>query len=151
MNVSVCRTAGLALAVVGALSCARSRCDEATGTCAGSATTVVALGEDVVLTPGRLVEVGTSGARLSFEAVTTDSRCPTDVQCVWAGNATARVRVWGDAGMPRTVELNSSVEPKQIPVDGYLLRFVALTPDPVSTTRIEPAKYRLTVRLERAN
>lgn len=117
--------------------------------CAGPATSVVALGQDVILAPGKVVEIETSGARLSFESVTNDSRCPSDVQCVWAGNATARVRVWGGTGAPRTVELNTTVEPKQAEVDGYVLRLVALTPGPVSTTKINQADYRLTVRVER--
>lgn len=144
------RTLGIAAILAAALSCARSTsCDGTTVACAGSEGREVALGQDVVLTPGQLVHVGTAGARLSFAAVPADSRCATDVVCVWAGNATVRVRVWGDSGAPRVVELNSSVEPRQVQVDGYTLRFVALTPDPVSTTSIAPGSYRLTVRLER--
>lgn len=141
---------GIAAVLVATLSCAQStRCDVATDACAGSEARDVALGQDVVLTPGQLVHVGTTGARLSFLTVAADSRCAKDVQCVWAGNATARMRVWGDSGVPRVVELNSTVEPRQIQVDGYTLRFVALTPDPVSTTSIAQGSYRLTVRLER--
>jgi len=148
---SPCWKAVLALTIVGVLSCAQStRCDETTGACAGSAASVVAVGDDVVLTPGKTVQVGTDGVRLSFESISSDSRCPTDVQCVWAGNAAARVRVWVGTSA-RLVDINSMVDPKQAQVDGYLLRFVALTPDPVSTTKIDPAAYRLTVRVERAN
>lgn len=130
------RTIVFVLAAAGALSCA-------------AASVVAAVGEDVVLTPGKSVRIGTSGARLSFDTVTADSRCATDVQCVWAGNAAVRVRVWGDTGAPRTVELNSTVAPKEALIDGYVLRFVALAPAPVSTASIKPADYRLTVRLER--
>lgn len=144
------QTLGIAAALIATLSCARTtRCDSATGACAATAPRTAALGQDVELAPGKVVDVGTSGIRISLESIAADSRCPTDVQCVWEGNATARVLVLADARVPRTVDLNSSVDPKQILVEGYLLRFVALAPAPVSTTSISQGSYRLTVRLER--
>jgi hypothetical protein len=144
------RTFGIAAALIAALSCTQTtRCDSASGDCVAVPTGTASLGQDIELAPGRIIEVGTSGARISLEAISNDSRCPTDVQCVWEGNATARVSVLGDSRVTRTVELNSSVEPKQVQVDGYVLRFVALAPAPVSTARIPPSSYRLTVRMER--
>jgi hypothetical protein len=138
------------IAVLG-ISCARStRCDEATGAC-GTPAASVALGADVVLTPGRIVEVAGSPIRLVFDSTAADSRCASDVQCVWAGNAAARVRVWADRGAAMSVELNTMLEPKQAAVNGYLLRLVALSPNPVSTSRIEQKDYRLTVRVDKTN
>ena len=65
----------IALTAVSVLSCAQStRCDEATGACAGggSAVSVVAVGDDFVLTPGKKVQVGTDGLRLSFQSISSD-------------------------------------------------------------------------------
>jgi hypothetical protein len=133
-----------------ALACARSTaCDPATSTCAPAAESVVRVDEDVVLIPGRVVRVEESQVRLSFERVVSDSRCPRDVTCVWAGNAAARIRAWSDSDTARTIDLNSTLEPKSARLDGYSVRLVAVAPDPVSTTRIEPTAYRLTIRIER--
>jgi hypothetical protein len=133
------------------LGCARSTaCDPATVACGPEAESVVRVDEDVVLIPGRIVRIEDSQVQLSFERVVSDSRCPRDVVCVWAGNAAARIRVWSDTATARTIDVNSTVEPKSARIDGYVLRLVAVAPDPVSTTRIEPTAYRLTIRIERS-
>jgi hypothetical protein len=45
------------------------------------------------------------GDRLRYVAVTADSRCPPDVRCVWAGEATVAFDVVPAGGMPRRIEL----------------------------------------------
>src|SRR5688500_12703157 len=109
----------------------------------------VGLGEDIVLVPGRLVVIEHSDTRFSFDGVTSDSRCPRDVQCVSAGNATPRLRVSIQGDSDRVVELNTAFEPTDARVGSYLLRLTALTPDPVPTRAITQSEYRLRVRLER--
>ena len=122
-----------------ALACARST----------PPTTVVGLDQDVVLTPGNVVAIANSDVRLSFDRVSADSRCPTDVVCVWAGNATAHIRVTNNGEVPREFAINSTTAPRDAAFDGFQLKFVSLSPVPVSTVRIDPKDYRLTVRLER--
>lgn len=122
-----------------ALACARS----------SPPTTVVAVDQDVVLAPGQLVEVANSRVRLTFERVSNDSRCPSDVVCVWAGNATAHIRVTNNGDLPREFALNSTTAPREATFDGFVAKFVSLAPAPVSTTSIDPKDYRLTIRLER--
>ena len=119
--------------------------------CARSAppTTIIPLDQDVVLAPATPVAVPSSNLRLSFERVSADSRCPADAVCVWAGNATVQVRVTDNGQLPREFSLNSTTAPTSVSFDGYVLRFVALNPPPVSTTPIDPKNYRLTIRLER--
>ncbi|MGH7680245.1 MAG: hypothetical protein ACRENU_17370 [Gemmatimonadaceae bacterium] len=119
--------------------------------CARSAppTTIIPLDQDVVLAPATPVAVPSSNLRLSFERVSADSRCPADAVCVWAGNATVQVRVTDNGQLPREFSLNSTTAPTSVSFDGYVLRFVALSPTPVSTTPIDPKDYRLTIRLER--
>jgi hypothetical protein len=122
-----------------ALACARST----------PPTTVVGVDQDVVLTPRNVVAIANSDLRLSFERVSADSRCPSDVVCVWAGNATAHIRVTNDGQVPREFAINSTTAPMDASFDGFHLKFVSLTPVPVSTAQIDPKAYRLTVRLER--
>ena len=102
-----------------------------------------------MLVPGQTVAVEGTSVRLTFERVVSDSRCARDVVCVWAGNAQARVRVMTEGDTARTLDLNSTVDPKIGEFDGYKLSFVSITPEPVSTAKIDPSAYRLTVKLER--
>ena len=133
------------------VACARSTaCDPATAECGSVATTTVNLGQDIVLAPGQTVAVEGTSVRIAFDHIVADSRCPRDVVCVWAGNAQARVRILTEGDTARTLDINSTVEPKLGQFDGYTLRFVSLTPEPVSTAKIDSATSRLTVRLERS-
>jgi hypothetical protein len=140
------RTFSFAL-VIGVHACAPATCDPATATCADPAAKVVSVGEEFVLAPGQRVTIGESGLNIEFERVTSDSRCPRDVQCVWAGNAAIRIQVVEQMSEPRLVELDTYGERQKAQLGKYELQVVSLTPDPVSTERIEPRQYRLTLRL----
>lgn len=48
---------------------------------------------------------------------------------------------------PRIIELETYGERQKARLARYELQVVSLTPDPVSTIRIEPRQYRLTLRL----
>ncbi|MEX2154755.1 MAG: hypothetical protein WD825_15545 [Gemmatimonadaceae bacterium] len=140
------RTFSIAL-VIGVYACARVKCDPVTATCAESAAKVVSVGDEFVLAPGQRVTISDSDLSLEFERVTSDSRCPKDVQCVWAGNAAIRLKVVEQMSEPRLVELDTYGDRQKAQLGMFELQVVALTPDPVSTERIEPRQYRLTLRL----
>lgn len=69
-----------------------------------------------------------------FDAVTEDSRCPPDVECVWAGRAHVRLVVGGER-----VELSvpgygpNDTVPSEVTRGGLTVRAVALTPKAPST------------------
>jgi len=140
------RTFSFAL-LMGVYACAPAKCDPTTATCAEPAPRVVPVGEDFVLAPGQRVTIGESGLTIEFERVTSDSRCPKDVQCVWAGNAAIRIQVVEQMSEPRLVELDTYGDRQKAQLGEFDLQVVALGPDPVSTERIEPQQYRLTLRL----
>jgi hypothetical protein len=75
-----------------------------------------------------------------FDAVGEDSRCPTDVQCVWAGNGRISLAVQG-AGASRNVSLNTTLDPHSADVAGYRITLDSLAPAPVSTRTIEAKDY----------
>jgi hypothetical protein len=49
------------------------------------------------MTKGMTADIG-PGATLSFERIVSDSRCPKDVQCIWAGEVTIAMRLKSSAG-----------------------------------------------------
>jgi hypothetical protein len=103
----------------------------------------------VTIAEGRSVEV--SGTIIGFDGVTSDSRCASDVVCVWAGNAELRITI-GPAvghGPVRLLTLNTNLEPRTSEeVHGFILAVVDLQPVPVSTGKTKD--YRVTVRISRA-
>lgn len=42
---------------------------------------------------------------VTFKGISEDSRCPKDVNCIWAGVAVAQVEVMGTATRPMTLEI----------------------------------------------
>ncbi len=70
--------------------------------------------------------------------VLDDSRCPTDVQCIWAGTVKVRATVTtpGSTG-EETMEIGHPVEK-----DGYTITFTELTPAPHSGETIPSSSYR---------
>lgn len=70
-------------------------------------------------------------------SVIEDSRCPIDVQCIWAGRVILHVRVSGH----QTLDLTLG-EPQQV-ADGALT-LVSVMPDRVARVNqeIDPADYR---------
>lgn len=52
-----------------------------------------AFDQPFTLAPGDSVVVGAEHVRVAFDRVTADSRCPRDVQCIWAGEATVLARI----------------------------------------------------------
>lgn len=115
----------------------------------GELASSVEVGEAFRLAPGQRVRVGDDGLVVGFRGVREDSRCPVDVECVWAGNAEVALTVAIGRAGPRTVMLHTDAEPGAIGIGRLVLRLVGLAPDPVSTSRIDPGAYVATVVVER--
>jgi hypothetical protein len=96
-----------------------------------------------------------NGGRITFANVVNESRCPTGVQCVWAGTVTARFRLVPSSGASAVDVL--AVLPggigkddvgNQLPVDtlGVRLTLAEVTPYPIAGK--EPGRRRALVRVE---
>lgn len=85
--------------------------------------------------------------RITFRAVSEDSRCPRVVTCVWRGNGQVQldVRVGGSL---QTLVLNTTTEPRQAPVRSHRLQLDALAPEPEASHPIPPGDYVATFTLQ---
>lgn len=110
----------------------------------------VPLGTDFTLAPGESAAVNGESLQLTFVKVTGDSRCPANVQCVWAGSAVIAVRTASSVGT-RELPLETLLARDTATVDGFLVRLVSVTPAPLTTDPIPPASYRATLRITRKN
>lgn len=88
-------------------------------------------------------------AQITFEGVSGDSRCPADVQCVWAGDAAVALEVGPAAGdgPAYQITLHTGVEPRAAEVLGLRITLLELAPTPVAGVPIGPEEYRATLRV----
>lgn len=77
---------------------------------------------------------------IKFVAV-EDSRCPQDVNCVWAGNAKVTVKITNRRGESKIFDLNTNLDAKSVKFDGYEIKLGNVTPYPRSNVRINPSGY----------
>lgn len=85
---------------------------------------------------------------LSFEEVTSDSRCPKDALCVVAGEATVVFRA---RSKDREAALTFKIPPDGSDVrqfDDFKITIRALEPQPESGKTIDPGDYRADVLVE---
>jgi len=98
------------------------------------------LGKDFTLRPGESIRLAGTRSILKFVAVPEDSRCPPQVQCIWAGNAKLSLSL--DAA---PFAINTTLEPHEAVVLGYHFSLVRLTQRPLGDT--VSTNYSATLRV----
>ena len=88
------------------------------------------------------------GITIRFVSVEEDSRCPTDVTCVWEGNLSARLVADG-AGGERTIIVKTTTEPREVEYGGWTISIGGVSPEKHSERRIEEGEYTLRLVLAR--
>jgi hypothetical protein len=106
------------------------------------------LGERIELRVGETTRVGLDGLQLTFRGVSADSRCPSDVQCVWAGDATVNLAARGGGGDWTPLVLHTGVEPRSADYGEWVIELEALEPQPRGARTPRPGEYRVTVRVD---
>jgi hypothetical protein len=102
---------------------------------------VAEAGTEFGLPLGKTAVVNASGVRITFTRVREDSRCPIDVQCVWAGDAKIELAV-SRSGTPEDVKLISLTAPNNETISGDLrIRLVGLAPVPRQAESGRPRAY----------
>ena len=81
-----------------------------------------------------------SKVTIRFVELVEDSRCPADVNCVWAGNAKIKVRI-SKNGRSHDVTMDTNGPNSVTVAEGYSIKFVGLTPSPRSNIRINRNGY----------
>lgn len=84
---------------------------------------------------------------VKFSDVNNESRCPTGVQCIWAGNAAVVVDVAKKTKkvVRATLNTNPAVQPNEFEYKGYKIRLVGLNPYPKSGHQIDRKDYEATL------
>jgi hypothetical protein len=109
-----------------------------------TATTMATSGgrpQSVTVTVHQERSVPRAGFKIKFAEMVEDSRCPADVNCIWAGNAKVKIELRRGRGQSKTFELNSTTTPNVIEYNGYEIKLKELTPHTQTNFRIDPDKY----------
>ncbi len=93
----------------------------------------------VELKPGHSVELTDQGYRITFKSVPEDSRCPTGVQCVWAGDAAVHLKITGVEA--RDCTLHTTLDPRSIVLKRVSIALKRVSPYPSRESRIDPSDY----------
>jgi len=109
-------------------------------------TQAVNLGINVTLAPGAAISSKTADVTVRFVAVTEDSRCPSDVTCVWAGEVKVRLEIQEASKVASPVEI---LEGSSTVAGVYRVTLVRVEPQPVSTAKIAPQDYRATLKIDK--
>ncbi len=86
---------------------------------------------------------------IKFLSVLEDSRCPTDVNCVWAGNAKIEVLITDKHGFSKKAVMNTTIGQKGDQHNGWAIYLTELTPLPKSGKTISQRKYVATFNVTR--
>ena len=104
-------------------------------------------GTEVTLAPGATVALKTGEVKVRFVAVTEDSRCPRDVNCIWAGQVKVRLEIHEAGKVMSRVEI---LEGGNAGVGEYRVTLLRVEPQPTSKARIAAQEYRATLKIDRA-
>lgn len=108
-----------------------------------------ALQTEVTLEPGQTA-VFDGGLRVTFEEVVGDSRCPLDVTCLWAGDATVAFSLAMGEGDRARTELHTHPDfRRSAELGGYTVRLVDLTPHPRTDRPPEEETPRAVIEVTR--
>jgi len=92
--------------------------------------------------------IAKSKLTIKFISLVEDSRCPTNANCVWAGNAKIQIKV-SKGKESKTFELNTKLEPKIVMFAGYEIKLTDLNPKPATNIRISRNGYTATFSISR--
>jgi hypothetical protein len=102
------------------------------------------LGQKFTLKVGESATIVSESLALKFDDVISDSRCPSDVQCIRAGEAEVKL-IATQAGVDTAlilVEQGLTSGLNVVDYKNYTIEF-RLTPYPVSTRQLTDSDYRL--------
>jgi hypothetical protein len=110
----------------------------------------VSLGQKVTLAIGQSISVTAEPLALTFAKVVNDSRCPTGVECFWAGEVSCLVDIIYQDKMENVVLTESGAYSKSANkvFNQYRIAF-HVTPHPQAGIQIRSEDYRLQLTITR--
>ncbi|GFE86057.1 hypothetical protein [Steroidobacter agaridevorans] len=109
-----------------------------------AASHAASLDQEVQLAPKEQAVFDPHGLTVQFVRVVEDSRCPTDVTCVWAGEVKVQLSTRIDAAAADQHEITAG---QHATVGDFQLFVVKVEPERISTREISADEYRVTLKV----
>lgn len=112
----------------------------------------IRLEEKFSLKIDQVVTVNPVNIKVKFLKVTEDSRCPSDVVCIWAGQVSVLLNVNNNGNDIGDVKLTlgQNKDDTVRDVGGYYLKLIEVKPYPISTKKIEQSEYIITLIISKS-
>lgn len=108
------------------------------------------------LKEGQTTTMKANKAKVTFKNMTADSRCPQDVNCIWAGVATAEIEIIGETNRPLTILLSTMDDAnkgysKTANFEGYNYTLLEVSPELTSDRGFKATKgqYKIGLKIEK--
>jgi len=82
---------------------------------------------------------------VTFERVSSDSRCPMDTQCIWAGDGVVSVSISQGMNGSARRELHTDASGSEASFLTYSIKLLGLSPYPRRDLQIRPEDYVATI------
>jgi hypothetical protein len=102
----------------------------------------------VVLKVNKQKPAAQNNIKIQFLGVIEDSRCPTDVQCISAGNARVQIKMTSRKSS-EVFEINTFMGARGASFEGYAITLISLTPSPKTNIRISRNGYTAQFEIRR--
>ncbi len=89
------------------------------------------------------------GLRVAFDRVVSDSRCPIDAICVWAGEAVLALKLSRGADAPVEREVRADSASPEVSHLDYRIKAIAFTPYPRSDRKTPLEEFVATFTVTR--
>jgi len=110
------------------------------------------LEKPVTIKFGESLQINTEGDGLSFIEVVEDSRCASDVTCVWEGRVTVGLLIERGGQAPKNVLLSlgglSEGHVTELLIENIWVRLVDVSPYPISTESTQVEDYTVILEIE---
>jgi hypothetical protein len=113
-----------------------------------------AIGEEISIQVFDTVSYCNQDLSLTFNAYPNDSRCPSDVTCIWAGFVEVELLInqkGKESVLKLSTEPNASGLPVQAKVGEYNIKLIDVIPYPAINVRIDPNQFRVVLVVEKTS
>jgi hypothetical protein len=113
-----------------------------------------ALGEEITIQVFDTATYCNENLSITFNTYPNESRCPTNVTCIWAGFVEIELSVnlkGKDTVLKLSTEPNVSGIPVQANVGDYSIKLIDVIPYPATNIRIDPNQFKVILLVEKAS
>jgi hypothetical protein len=112
------------------------------------------VGEEIIIQVFETATYCNENLSITFNAYPNESRCPSNITCVWAGFVEAELLVnleGKDTVLKLSTEPNVSDIPVQATVRDYSIKLIDVIPYPATNVRIDPNQFKVILSVEKAS